>query len=405
VRRFRRSSWAAFFYEDRVLVNIRSLPAGGLDISRTSEVSAASALTGEATLLSQDDLAVLSRLSGERWTSAEELGDEAEVAARLAERGLVVTEAENGRLSELRRRDEELTAEQWDRYAALFHFMARRRPEAVALKPADAERFAPDAESAIESFVAEHGAPPATFHRRRTKRSYALRSDDRPGALYTALRARRTVRTFADSPLSFAELSTILQYTFGCHGYWQNSENLVTLRKTAPSGGAMHPIEAYAIVLNADGVPPGAYHYNVERHTLDRLVEVDRGVAHERLVRAVCGQEFVATAGVVVMLSARFFRSFWKYRRDARAYAVLLMDAGHLAQTFQLVATDLGLGSFVTAAIDGPSADALIGLDGAEEGVIALCGCGHGGEVSVLDVDAVPYLPGTSDLGFSDFPS
>jgi len=398
VRRFRRTDWAVFFYEDAVLVNIRSLLSGELDVARSSGVVAASALTGEETRLSPIELEALARLASGSWTSADELGDEAEVADRLSERGLVVTDDDSGPSADLRRCDEQLTAEQWERYAALFHFMGRTRPGQIAFTLEEAERLASEATGAIEAFVAEHGAPPPAFHRRKTPRSYPLAVDSRAGGLYDTLRARRTARTFVDAPVSFAELSALLHYTFGCHGYWRYTDTVMALRKTAPSGGGLHPIEAYAIVLNAEGAPSGTYHYNVERHALDLLMQVSPEQTRSTLVRAACGQEFVATAGVVVVLAVRFFRSFWKYRRDARAYAVLLMDAGHLMQTFQLVATELGLGSFVTAAIDGPTADALIDVDGGREGVIALCGCGRtASERSVLDIDAAPYVAGASN--------
>jgi nitroreductase len=85
------------------------------------------------------------------------------------------------------------------------------------------------------------------------------------------------------------------------------------------------------------------------------------------------------------VLVSRFARSFWKYRKHERAYGVLLMDAAHLSQTFYLVAAELGLGAFVTAAINGADAEERLGLDGFSEGALALLGCGRPGERSELD--------------------
>jgi hypothetical protein len=52
------------------------------------------------------------------------------------------------------------------------------------------------------------------------------------------------------------------------------------------------------------------------------------------------------------VMTARFARSFWKYRRHAKILRAILLDAGHLSQTFYLVCTQLGLGPYITAAID-----------------------------------------------------
>ncbi|MDF5808502.1 hypothetical protein P4123_14470 [Pseudomonas aeruginosa] len=45
----------------------------------------------------------------------------------------------------------------------------------------------------------------------------------------------------------------------------------VFVRKTSPSGGSLHPVEVYPIVLNVDGIERGIYHYSVRRHGLERL--------------------------------------------------------------------------------------------------------------------------------------
>jgi putative peptide maturation dehydrogenase len=350
---------------------------------------AASALTGEETVLSSADLRVLLRLSFDHWTALEALDDDMSIAEHLADRGLLVTNEDTGLVA----RDEQLTAEQWERYGAFFHFMNRRRQADLVLTLEDAERLAPLAAHALEVFVAEYGEPPPIFHHRDSQRSFALHVEGRGSALYDTLRRRRTTRTFDDAPVSLADLSALLHYSFGCHGYWQYTSSLSALHKTSPSGGGLHPIEAYPIVLNVDGLPAGTYHYNLERNALDQLYERAPDELRANLVAAACGQQFVATAGVVVLLAARFYRSFWKYRQDARAYAVLLMDAGHLSQTFHLVAGELGLGAFVTAAFDGPATDALIDTDGVGESAIALCGCGRAArDRSVLDPDPLPYV-------------
>lgn len=392
---FRRTRWVAFSHEDVVAVDLGALLEGALDVKRTSGIVASSALTGEETALSPEELEVLAALSTDGWTPAQDLGASADIAYRLAERGLLTCDADDEPLRSLRERDERLETEQWNRYAAQFHFVQRRR-EGTSITLDDAQRFEPEIASTLEAIVAAQGPPPPAFHTRNVERSYSLELDDAEGELYDALRARRTARRFDDAPVSLRNLSTLLRYTFGCHGYWRYTEALIALRKTAPSGGGLHPIEAYPLALNVEGIPVGAYHYNVERHALDLLAPMDPADARTRVGEAACGQQFFAAAGVVIVLAARFFRSFWKYRDDPRAYSVLLMDVGHVAQTFHLVGANIGLGTFITAAVDAPSAEALIDVDGLSEGAIAFLGCGHpSGERSVLDRDPIPYSPKT----------
>jgi nitroreductase len=71
------------------------------------------------------------------------------------------------------------------------------------------------------------------------------------------------------------------------------------------------------------------------------------------------------------------------------------MDAAHLSQTFYLVCADLGLGAFVTAAINGANIEERLGLDGFGEGALAVCGCGvPAGGASPLEPEFLPYIPG-----------
>jgi SagB-type dehydrogenase family enzyme len=98
-------------------------------------------------------------------------------------------------------------------------------------------------------------------------------------------------------------------------------------------------------------------------------------------------------------MTSRFYRNYWKYRRHEKAYSVLLMDAAHLSQTFYLICTDLGLGAFVTAAINNNNIEKRLGLDGYSEGAVLICGCGKSaGKNLDLEPEYNPYLPGTTKI-------
>ena len=78
----------------------------------------------------------------------------------------------------------------------------------------------------------------------------------------------------------------------------------------------------------------------------------------------------------MVVLAARFGRCFWKYRQHPKAYRAVTMDAGHLSQTLYLAATDLGLGAFVTCAINEVDIERELALDPLGEAALAVCGFG-----------------------------
>jgi SagB-type dehydrogenase family enzyme len=176
--------------------------------------------------------------------------------------------------------------------------------------------------------------------------------------------------------MTTAQLSTILRTVFGSQGVLDHRNGYVLQKKTSPSGGALHPIEAYPLIRRADGFEPGLYHYDVERHALALLEPLDEEAATEYLRFVTCGQAHFSHAPVAFVLTARFRRNFWKYWRQKEQYSVLLLDAGHLSQTLYLVATELGLDPFVTAVINHDDLGARLGLDRYDEGALAVCGCG-----------------------------
>jgi SagB-type dehydrogenase family enzyme len=192
------------------------------------------------------------------------------------------------------------------------------------------------------------------------------------GEFTRVLTARRTWRRFAAGKLALADLATLLGLTWGVRE-WVSVPPLGRFAvKTSPSGGALHPIEAYVVARDVEGISPGIYHYDAARHRLELL---RRGVTREQMSDYVIGQRWFSEAAAFVFMTGVFTRTQWKYRYP-RAYRVVLAEAGHLCQTFCLVATWLGLAPFCTMAMADSKIDRDLGIDGVREGVLYVAGVG-----------------------------
>src|SRR5690606_20837738 len=151
---------------------------------------------------------------------------------------------------------------------------------------------------------------------------------------------RTTCRNFdTGAALPFEALSRVLRRTFGARGGLHAADDYDVVKKTSPSGGALHPTECYLAVQRVEGLAPGLYHYHVGAHALESL-PTPAGFDLDGFARtAVAGQQWFADAPVLCVLAPRFGRSFWKYRNHPKAYRVCILDVGHLSQTLQLCAT------------------------------------------------------------------
>ncbi len=215
--------------------------------------------------------------------------------------------------------------------------------------------------------------PPPSPVRRRSGPRVRLpwpRTLDMP--LAAALAARRTWRRFGRAPLSLDDLATLLGFTFGVQAWADAPGAGRTALKTSPSGGARHSLEAYVCVRRVEGLAAGLYHYRPDTHTLVRLRE---GCSAADIGRFLPGQPGYRSAAVTCVMASELARVRWRYPH-ARAYRVVLIEAGHLAQTFALVATALGLAPFTTGALAETAIEDALGLSAATSPVLYACGAG-----------------------------
>jgi SagB-type dehydrogenase family enzyme len=264
---------------------------------------------------------------------------------------------------------EDLLASEWAHWseeARFFHFGTK---DAAYIGDDDDHR------RAAAAVALESGPPPAIFKsypeapRVRLPRAFLpLRRD-----FDDVLLSRRTHREFTRGPVGLRELATVLHYSFAPMYFVDAREYGTLLMRTSPGGGARHEIEAYVGVLNVEGVAPGLYHYNTEQHSLELL---NPTFGTEQVDRLSFGQEMAVTAGFVVFLTALVHRATYKYRHP-RTLRMILLDTGHLAQTFDLVTTATGLGPFQTAAFRDSEVETTLGINGISETALYLLGAGR----------------------------
>jgi putative peptide maturation dehydrogenase len=178
-----------------------------------------------------------------------------------------------------------------------------------------------------------------------------------------------------------------MQRVFAAQAEVRVGDDTAFLKKNSPSGGGLHPTEAYLIVQHVEGLAAGLYHYHATAHALEPLPAPDLPL-RDFLMQAMAQQHWFADAHVAVVLVPRFDRTFWKYRRHMKGYRVVALEAGHLSQTLYLAATEAGLGAFITAAINEKPLEAAFGLDPLCEGALAICGFGWRGDtMQTMELD------------------
>ena len=157
--------------------------------------------------------------------------------------------------------------------------------------------------------------------------------------LHQTLAGRRSIRDFSPQALTLAELSQLL---WAGQGITSQSGF-----RTAPSAGALYPIELYLAVGRVEGVPAGLFRYQHSKHL---LLPVELGDHRAPLSRAALSQTWIRDAAVVIAVAAVARRTTRKYGKRGRRY--VFMEAGHVAQNICLQATSLGLGSTPVGAFD-----------------------------------------------------
>ncbi len=164
-----------------------------------------------------------------------------------------------------------------------------------------------------------------------------------------ALSKRRSIRDYSGENLTLDEVSQLLWAAQGITAPWGG--------RTAPSAGALYPLELYVVVGDVEGIDKGVYKYSREEHELEKVKEGD---IRAELADAAGGQECVRDAAIDIVFTAVYERTTSKYKTPVyeertgasylRGIRYVHMEAGHAAQNVYLQAVSLDLGTVVIGA-------------------------------------------------------
>jgi len=155
--------------------------------------------------------------------------------------------------------------------------------------------------------------------------------------LEQALLHRRSIREFSKEPLNIGEVSQMLWAAQGITHF----EGF----RTAPSAGALYPLEVYLVCGDVTGLERGIYHYIPHSHELSMKLQGD---FRNELFNAALGQSWVFDGAVCFVITGVYDRTTRKY--GSRGIRYVDMEAGHTAQNLLLQATALGLGGVTVGA-------------------------------------------------------
>lgn len=199
--------------------------------------------------------------------------------------------------------------------------------------------------------------------------------------LSNVLKSRRSVlsgapgRKFSKRPLAITDVSVLLRECCGITGTREielRGVRFAQRMRSFPSGGGLYPIEVYPILQNCDGAAAGVYHYHVLRHHLERL----RDPLESPELRSLSSfGDLLEQAALIVAFTAVFPRTYFKYHE--RGYRFVLLEAGHLAENFYLVAASLRIAVVAVGGFFDDVVNRTLAVDGVDEASVYLLVFGH----------------------------
>jgi SagB-type dehydrogenase family enzyme len=258
-----------------------------------------------------------------------------------------------------------LAWDEWGSGPKHYHFSSRILKNTVFTPPSeDVERLRAKAKIFQRSPLAA-GAPNNIALDTRTGRGWG----DMP--LVEALRKRRTERNFECSPIELEALSNLLDMSARYTCMLETADGGMVAQRSSPSAGCQQSTDIYVICSDVTGLPAGAYAYLPDQHALSPVT-----TSPPPLTKLLPEQTYYQRASAYVVYVGNVPRMQWKYD-GSRSYRGLLLDVGHLSQTFYLSCTAMSLAVGFSGAVCDEAIEEYLGLNPYEHLVFGMTVIGN----------------------------
>jgi len=169
-----------------------------------------------------------------------------------------------------------------------------------------------------------------------------------------ALYHRRSIREYKDDPLKLREVSQLLWAAQGI----TNPNG----KRTAPSAGALYPLEVYLLAGEVDELSAGIYKYLPHEHA---LTIVTSGDFRQDVYSASFEQEMILDAPASIVISTIYERTSIKYGMRTERY--VHMEVGSVAENIYLQAEPLAIGTVFIGAFSDDQVKRVLKLQSQEQ--------------------------------------
>lgn len=171
-----------------------------------------------------------------------------------------------------------------------------------------------------------------------------------PVSVEQALLGRRSVRDYGKDSLSVEQISQLLWAAQGITADWEG--------RTAPSAGALYPLEIYLVAGEVKGLEPGLYHYHPKSHTISRK---KAGDLRKKVTQAALYQDEISRAPATFIIAAVYERTTGKY--GERGIRYVHMEVGSAGENIYLQAESLDLVTVFIGAFEDEQVKSVLGID------------------------------------------
>ncbi|UCB53679.1 MAG: SagB/ThcOx family dehydrogenase [Candidatus Zixiibacteriota bacterium] len=164
-----------------------------------------------------------------------------------------------------------------------------------------------------------------------------------------ALLSRRSIRAYRKDFLTIEQISQLLWAAQGTTEKWGG--------RTAPSAGALYPLEIYLLAGEIEGLEPGLYHYRPADHSISQIQVRD---LRSEITEASLGQDQILKAPATLIIAAIYERTTRKY--GERGVRYVHQEVGSVCQNVHLQAESLSLGTVWIGAFDDQDVKEALGI-------------------------------------------